>query len=191
MILTFVFINNFIFTYFLGICPFVGASKEMLPAVGTGMALTFIMTVTTLLCWLINRFILIPLGAVFLQTLFFLLIAVSFVQILEMMMKKFTPLLFQALGIFFPMLTANCAVLGIALIAVKGNYTATESVVAGFSAGGGFLLAIVLMAAIREKMNMEWIPKPFRGEPIAFISAGLIALAFMAFDKVLLKNMIG
>ncbi len=191
IIITFVFINNFILTQFLGLCPFIGVSRQMEPAVGMGFAVIFVMSLASLITWMIYTWILIPLGIAYLQTITFILVIAALVQLVEMTIQKTAPPLYKALGIYLPLITTNCAVLGIALIAVRSNYNAMESFVAGFSAGVGFMLALVLMASIREKLDTEWVPKPFRGVPIAFVTAGLMALAFMAFDKALLRNLIG
>jgi len=191
IIITFVFINNFIFTQFLGLCPFIGVSRRIDSAVGMGFAVIFVMSIASLVTWLIYNLALIPLNLAFLQTITFILVIAALVQLVEMIIQKISPALYKALGIYLPLITTNCAVLGIALIAVRKNYNVFESFVAGFAAGVGFLLAIFLMSSIREKLDTEWVPKPFRGVPIAFVTAGLMALAFMAFDMGLLKNLIG
>ena len=191
IIITFVFINNFILTQFLGLCPFIGVSKNLESAVGMGFAVTFVMSLASLATWAVYHLILIPLDLAFLQTVTFILVIASLVQLVEMVVQRISPPLYKALGIYLPLITTNCAVLGIALIAVRSSYNAGESFVAGFSAGLGFLLAILLMSTIREKLDREWVPKPFRGVPIAFITGGLMALAFMAFDKALLRNLVG
>ncbi|MAG13309.1 MAG: electron transport complex subunit RsxA [Spirochaetales bacterium] len=191
IIITFVFINNFILTQFLGLCPFIGVSKNVESAVGMGFAVTFVMSIASLATWAIQKFILLPFGLVFLQTITFILVIATLVQLVEMIIQKISPPLYKALGIYLPLITTNCAVLGIALIAVRSDYNAFESFVAGFAAGLGFLLAILLMSTIREKLDSEWVPKPFRGVPISFITGGLMAMAFMAFDIALLRNLIG
>jgi len=191
IIITFVFINNFILTQFLGLCPFIGVSKNVESATGMGFAVIFVMALASITTWAIYNFVLIPLHIEFLQTITFILVIAALVQFVEMVIQKVSPPLYKALGIYLPLITTNCAVLGIALINVRSEYNALESFVAGIAAGVGFLLAIVLMSTIREKLNNEWIPKYFRGIPIAFITGGLMALAFMAFDKALLNNLIG
>jgi len=191
IIITFVFVNNFILTQFLGLCPFIGVSKNVDSAVGMGFAVTFVMSLASLTTWAIYHLVLVPLNLVFLQTITFILVIAALVQLVEMVVQKISPPLYKALGIFLPLITTNCAVLGIALIAVRNNYNPLESFVAGFAAGIGFLVAILLMSTIRERLDYQWIPKPFRGTPIAFITGGLMALAFMAFDKALLINLIG
>ncbi len=191
ILITFIFINNFILTQFLGLCPFIGVSKNIESAVGMGFAVTFVMSIASLTTWAIQSFILVPLNIEFLQTITFILVIASLVQFVELVIQNISPALYKALGIYLPLITTNCAVLGIAIISVQNKYNALESFVAGFAAGLGFLLAILLMSAIRTKLDSEWIPKPFRGIPIAFVTGGLMALAFMAFDKALLTNLIG
>lgn len=191
IIITYVFISNFILSQFLGLCPFIGVSRRMDSAVGMGFAVIFVMSLASLATWAVYRLILVPLRLEYLQTIGFILIIASLVQFVEMVVQKISPPLYKALGIYLPLITTNCAVLGIALLAVRSEYNALESVVAGISAGLGFLLAIVLMSSIRERLDMEWVPRPFRGVPIAFVTAGLMALGFMAFDKALLNNLIG
>ncbi len=191
IIITFVFINNFILNQFLGLCPFIGVSKNIESAVGMGFAVTFVMAIASLTTWVVYTWILVPLNITFLQTITFILVIAALVQFVEMVIQNISPALYKALGIYLPLITTNCAVLGIAFISVQKRYNALESFVAGFAAGLGFLLAILLMSAIRTKLDFEWIPKPFRGIPIAFVTGGLMALAFMAFDKALLTNLIG
>jgi electron transport complex protein RnfA len=191
IIITFVFINNFILAQFLGLCPFIGVSRNTDSAVGMGFAVIFVMSMASLATWAVYRLILVPLHIEYLQTISFILIIAALVQLVEMVIMKISPPLYKALGIYLPLITTNCAVLGIALIAVRSDYNAMESFVAGIAAGIGFLLAIVVMSTIRERLDKEWVPKPFRGVPISFITAGLMALAFMAFDKALLKNLLG
>jgi electron transport complex protein RnfA len=191
IIITFVFINNFILSQFLGLCPFIGVSRKTDSAIGMGFAVIFVMSMASLATWAVYRLILVPLKIEYLQTISFILIIAALVQLVEMVIIRISPPLYKALGIYLPLITTNCAVLGIALIAVRSDYNALESFVAGIAAGLGFLLAIVVMSTIRERLDQEWVPKPFRGVPIAFITAGLMALAFMAFDKALLKNLLG
>jgi len=191
ILITYIFVSNFILTQFLGLCPFIGVSKNLESAVGMGFAVTFVTSLAALTTWAIHNLILIPLNIEFLQTITFILVIASLVQLVEMVIQKISPPLYKALGIYLPLITTNCAVMGIALISVRSGYNALESFVAGFSAGIGFLLAIVLMSAIREKLDREWVPRPLKGVPIAFITGGLMALAFMAFDKALLNNLVG
>ena len=191
ILITYIFINNFILNQFMGMCPFIGVSKDYESAIGMGFAVTFVTSVASLTTWCIQHFLLVPFGLTYLQTITFILVIAALVQFVEMVVRKVSPSLYKSLGIFLPLITTNCAVLGIAIIAVGKNYNAIESFVAGFAAGLGFLLAIVLMSCIREKMADTDIPKPFKGVPIAFITASLMALAFMAFDAALLNNLIG
>lgn len=189
ILLTFVFINNFILVQFLGLCPFIGVSKSSANAIGMGVSVTFVTTVASVVTWAVYYFLLVPMHLEYLQTLTFILVIASLVQLLEMVIQKISPALYQALGIYLPLITTNCAVLGIAIINITHNYNMMESFTAGFAAGAGFTLAIVLMSNIREKLDLMPVRRAFRGMPIAFISAGLMALSFMAFDKALLTNL--
>jgi H+/Na+-translocating ferredoxin:NAD+ oxidoreductase subunit A len=191
ILITFIFINNFILTQFLGLCPFIGVSKNTESAIGMGFAVIFVMGISSIVTWLLYNYILVPFQIEYLQTITFILVIASLVQFVEMVVQKISPQLYKALGIFLPLITTNCAVLGIALINITNKYNALESFVAGIAAGIGFLLAILLMSNIREKLDLIRVPKPIQGIPIAFISGGLMALAFMAFDKALLTNLLG
>ena len=177
-----ILINNFIFSQFLGICPFMGVSKKMDTAAGMGMAVIFVMGLAAAMSWLINEFLLIPLGLEYLQTLAYILVIASLVQFVEMFLKKGMPSLYSALGIYLPLITTNCAVLGAVLINTQNNYNLIESIVYGVTGGIGFLIAIVLFASIREKLRFAEYPKAFEGFPIALVTAGLLALAFMGFS---------
>ena len=177
-----ILINNFIFSQFLGICPFMGVSKKMDTAAGMGMAVIFVMGLAAAMSWLINEFLLMPLGLGYLQTLAYILVIASLVQFVEMFLKKGMPSLYSALGIYLPLITTNCAVLGAVLINTQNNYNFIESVVYGVTGGIGFLIAIVLFASIREKLRFADYPKAFEGFPIALVTAGLLALAFMGFS---------
>jgi H+/Na+-translocating ferredoxin:NAD+ oxidoreductase subunit A len=191
IIITYVFISNLILTQFLGMCPFIGVSKNVESAVGMGFAVTFVMAIASVTTWAIQYFILVPFHIEFLQTITFILVIASLVQFVEMVIQKVAPPLYKALGIFLPLITTNCAVLGIALLVVRGGYNAMESFIGGIAAGFGFLLAILIMSTIRERLDTERVPKYIKGVPVAFITGGLMALAFMAFDKALLKNLLG
>ena len=177
-----ILVENFIFSQFLGICPFMGVSKKMDTAAGMGMAVIFVMGLAAAMSWLINEFLLIPLGLEYLQTLAYILVIASLVQFVEMFLKKGMPSLYSALGIYLPLITTNCAVLGAVLINTQNNYNFIESVVYGVTGGIGFLIAIVLFASIREKLRFADYPKAFEGFPIALVTAGLLALAFMGFS---------
>ena len=171
--------NNFIFSQFLGCCPFLGVSKKVDTAVGMGVAVTFVMGLASAVCFVVNRFILIPLDLAYMQTVAFILVIASLVQFIEMFLQKSMPSLYTALGVYLPLITTNCAVLGVVLLNVQNNYNFIESVVYGITGGLGFLLAIVLFASIRERLVFADYPKCWDGFPIALITAGLMALAFM------------
>ena len=177
-----ILINNFIFSQFLGICPFMGVSKKMDTAAGMGMAVIFVMGLASAMCWVINEFILMPLELGYLQTLAYILVIAALVQFVEMFLKKGMPSLYSALGIYLPLITTNCAVLGVVLLNTQNNYNFIESVVYGVTGGIGFLIAIVLFASIREKLRFAEYPKSFEGFPIALVTAALLALAFMGFS---------
>ena len=177
-----ILINNFIFSQFLGICPFMGVSKKMDTAAGMGMAVIFVMGLASAICWVINEFILMPLDLGYLQTLAYILVIAALVQFVEMFLKKGMPSLYSALGIYLPLITTNCAVLGAVLINTQNHYNFIESLVYGVTGGIGFLIAIVLFASIREKLRFTEYPKSFEGFPIALVTAGLLALAFMGFS---------
>ncbi|MCC8122935.1 MAG: electron transport complex subunit RsxA [Oscillospiraceae bacterium] len=174
--------NNFIFAQFLGICPFMGVSKRVETASGMGMAVIFVMGVASAVCWPINKFILEPYGLGFMQTVAFILIIAGLVQFIEMFLQKSMPSLYEALGIYLPLITTNCAVLGVVLQNTQNSYDFITSVVYGVTGGIGFLVAIVLFASVRERMEFSESPKAFEGFPIALVAAGLIALAFMGFS---------
>ena len=174
--------NNFIFSQFLGICPFLGVSKKVDTAVGMGVAVTFVMGLASAITWLVNTFILVPLNLGYMQTVAFILVIASLVQFIEMFLQKAMPSLYTALGVYLPLITTNCAVLGVALLNIQNNYNFISSVVYGITGGLGFLLAIVLFASIRERLVFADYPKNWDGFPIALVTAGLMALAFMGFS---------
>ena len=174
--------NNFIFSQFLGICPFLGVSKKVDTAVGMGFAVIFVMGLASAITWAVNRFILIPFDLGYMQTVAFILVIASLVQFIEMFLQKAVPSLYTALGVYLPLITTNCAVLGVALLNVQNNYGFISSVVYGITGGVGFLVAIVLFASIRERLVFADYPKSFEGFPIALVTAGLMALAFMGFS---------
>ena len=174
--------NNFIFSQFLGICPFLGVSKKVDTAVGMGIAVTFVMGLASAITWLVNTFILIPFDLGYMQTVAFSLVIAALVQFIEMFLQKSMPSLYTALGVYLPLITTNCAVLGVALLNIQNNYNFISSVVYGITGGLGFLLAIVLFASIRERLVFADYPKSFEGFPIALVTAGLMALAFMGFS---------
>ena len=174
--------NNFIFSQFLGCCPFLGVSKKVDTAVGMGVAVTFVMGLASAVCFVVNKYILIPLDLAYMQTVAFILVIASLVQFIEMFLQKAMPALYTALGVYLPLITTNCAVLGVVPLNVQNGYNFIESVVYGITGGLGFLLAIVLFASIRERLVFADYPKCWDGFPIALITAGLMALAFMGFS---------
>ena len=178
-----ILVNNFIFAQFLGICPFMGVSKKVDTALGMGVAVIFVMGVASAVCWPINNYILIPNKLVFMQTVTYILVIASLVQFVEMFLQKAVPTLYQALGVYLPLITTNCAVLGVVLQNTQNSYDFITSVVYGITGGIGFLIAIVLFASVRERLDVTMeCPKAFEGFPIALITAGLLALAFMGFS---------
>ena len=174
--------NNFIFSQFLGICPFLGVSKKVDTAVGMGIAVTFVMGLASAITWVVNEFILVKFDLMYMQTVAFILVIAALVQFIEMFLQKSMPSLYTALGVYLPLITTNCAVLGVALLNIQESYNFIESVVYGITGGIGFLLAIVLFASIRERLVFAEYPKCFDGFPIALVTAGLMALAFMGFS---------
>ena len=180
--ITAILIENFIFVKFLGCCPFLGVSKKMDTALGMGLAVIFVMTVASAVTYVVNEYILVKLNIEYMQTVAFILVIASLVQFVEMLLMKMMPALYQALGIFLPLITTNCAVLGVALLNITNKLSFLGSVIYGFSAGVGFTLAIVLFASVRERPELSECPKSFEGFPIALISASLLAMAFMGFQ---------
>ena len=174
--------QNFILVKFYGICPFMGVSKKIDTALGMGMAVTFVMALASAACWLVNEFLLMPLNLGYMQTVAFILVIASIVQVVEMFLKKAVPALYKALGVFLPLITTNCAVLGVVLVNVQEGYGFLLSVINGAAGGLGFTLAIVLFASIRERVDKAEAPESFRGYPLALIAAGFLALAFMGFS---------
>lgn len=174
--------NNFIFSQFLGICPFLGVSKKVDTAVGMGIAVTFVMGLASAVCYAVNEFVLVRFGLEYMQTVTFILVIASLVQFVEMFLQKSMPSLYTALGVYLPLITTNCAVLGVVLLNVQNNYNFISSVVYGITGGLGFLLAIVLFAGVRERNVFADCPKCFEGFPIALVTAGLMALSFMGFS---------
>ena len=181
IIISAIFVNNIVLAQFLGICPFMGVSGKISTAAGMGMAVTFVMTISTIVTYLIFTYILQPLGIEYMQTIVYILVIASLVQMVEIILKKVSPSLYQALGVFLPLITTNCAILGVALLVVQKNYNMAESVVFAASTALGFALAMVVFAGLREQMEFAAIPKAMKGVPIALITAGLLAMAFMGF----------
>ena len=190
ILVTFVFVNNLVFYYVLGICPVLGLAENKPASVGLGIAMTVSMTVAALLTWVVRAVILDPLDLHILTTVLFVIVVVGVNQALHLLLRRGAPRLYDLFGAQLPLVATNCAVLGIALIATRAEYSALESLVAGFSAGLGFFLALRVMGAILDKLSREWVPRALQGPPIMFISTALVALAFMAFDRALLSNII-
>lgn len=176
-----VLVNNVVLVKFLGLCPFMGVSKRLDSALGMGMATTFVLTLTAVASWALERYLLQPLGLGFLRILTFILVIAAVVQFTEMVVRKTSPLLYQALGIFLPLITTNCAVLGVALLNVQQQYDFVHSLLFGFGSAVGFTLVMVLFAGIRERLVLMAVPAAFAGTPIAFVTAGILSLAFMGF----------
>ena len=181
ILLSAILTENYILVKFYGICPFMGVSKKIDTALGMGMAVTFVMALASAACWAVNL-VLVALEAEYMQTVAFILVIASIVQVVEMFLKKRVPALYKALGVFLPLITTNCAVLGVALVNVQAGYDFLQSVINGAAGGLGFTLAIVLFASIRERVDKTDCPQAFKGFPITLISAGLLALAFMGFS---------
>ena len=177
-----ILVNNFIVAQFLGICPFMGVSKKIETASGMGLAVIFVMGLASAICWPINELILVPMGLTFMQTVTYILVIASLVQFVEMFLQKAMPSLYEALGVYLPLITTNCAVLGVTLQNAQKSYNFGESLTYGITGGVGFLLAIVLFASVRERMEFAKCPKCFEGFPIALVAASLISLAFMGFS---------
>ena len=182
IVLSAIFINNFIFSQFLGCCPFLGCSSKIDTAAGMGLAVIFVMGLASAICWIVNEYILVTLHLEFLQTIAYILVIAVLVQFVEMFLKKSVPSLYSALGIYLPLITTNCAVLGVVLLNTQYSFNFLQSVVYGVTGGAGFMLAICLMASVREKIEFADYPESFNGFPIALVTAGLIALAFMGFS---------
>ena len=178
-----IFVNNIVLNQFLGICPFLGVSKKISTAVGMSGAVLFVLTLAVLVTWLIQNYVLNALGLQFLQTITFILVIASLVQMVEIILKKVSPSLFQALGIFLPLITTNCAVLGVAILTIQKDFNLMEGVVFAIAHAIGFGLALVIFSGIREHLDLMEVPKGMRGIPIALISAGILALAFMGFSN--------
>lgn len=205
IIITAVFINNFVFARFLGTCPYLGVSKKLDSALGMGMAVIFVLVMASAVTWIAFNYLLQPTTSIFkylfashqapdltfLRTIVFILVIASLVQFVEMVIQKFSPTLYKALGIYLPLITTNCIILAVAILNVSPdpqyNFNFIESIIHGFSAGVGFMLALILMAGIRERLELAPVPAPLRGVPIAFIMAGLMAIAFLGFSGLKIK----
>ncbi|MEG1616561.1 MAG: electron transport complex subunit RsxA [Bacteroidales bacterium] len=181
MFIAAVFVNNIVLAQFLGICPFLGVSKKTSTAAGMGMAVTFVMTIATIVTYLLQKYVLDAFGLGFMQTISFILVIAALVQMVEIMLKKVSPSLYQALGVFLPLITTNCAILGVAISVIQKDFNLVQSVVYAVSTAIGFTLAMVLFAGIREQLALANVPKEMKGTPIALLVAGLLAMAFMGF----------
>ncbi len=179
-----IFVNNIVLSQFLGICPFLGVSKKIDTAVGMGGALAFVLTLATIITWLVQKYVLDPFGLGYLQTLSFILVIAALVQMVEIILKKVSPALYQALGIFLPLITTNCAVLGVAILVIQKDFNLLHSVVYAFSTALGFALALIVFAGIREQQALVRIPKGMQGMAIVLVTASLLSLAFMGFSGV-------
>ena len=179
-----IFVNNIIFSQFLGICPFLGVSKKVDTAIGMSAAVAFVMTLATIVTYLVQVYVLNPNGLGYLQTLSFILVIAALVQMVEIILKKVSPALYQALGIFLPLITTNCAVLGVAILVIQKEFSLLQSVVYAFSTAIGFALALILFAGIREQLALVKVPKGMQGTAIVLVTAGLLSLAFMGFSGV-------
>lgn len=176
-----IFVNNIVLAQFLGICPFLGVSKKIETSLGMSAAVAFVLTLATIVTWLVQKFVLEAFGLEYLQTIAFILVIASLVQMVEIVLKKVSPALYQALGIFLPLITTNCAVLGVALTNVQDEYNFLQSVLAGFGTAVGYTIAIVLLAGIRARLDESAMPRPLRGAPVVLLAAALMSIAFMGF----------
>ncbi len=181
---TAIFVNNIVLAQFLGICPFLGVSKKIDSALGMGTAVTFVMTIATIVTYLLQSYLLNPFGLQFMQTIVFILVIAALVQMLEIVMKKVSPALYQSLGVFLPLITTNCTILGVAIMVIQKDFSLLESVVFAISTAIGFTLALTLFAGIREQLSLNNVPKAMKGAPIALVAAGLLAMAFMGFSGI-------
>ena len=182
IIISSIFVNNIVLSQFLGICPFLGVSNKVSTSLGMGAAVTFVLAIASTVAYLIQYYILVPLNITYMQTIVFILVIAALVQMVEIILKKVSPALYQALGIFLPLITTNCAVLGVAILLVQKEYNLGEAVVYAVSVAIGFTLALVLFAGLRERLELENVPKAMKGVPIALITAGILAMAFMGFS---------
>ncbi|MBO7186019.1 MAG: electron transport complex subunit RsxA [Alistipes sp.] len=180
-----IFVNNVVLSQFLGICPFLGVSSKVETSLGMGMAVTFVMALSSVVTWCLQTYVLNPFGIGYMQTIAFILVIAALVQMVEIVLKKVSPALYQALGIFLPLITTNCAVLGVAIITIQKEFDLLTGVIYSVSTALGFALALVLFAGIRERLDVEDVPQGMRGVPIALITAGLLAMAFMGFANLL------
>ena len=181
IIITAIFVNNILLSQFLGICPFIGVSNKISTSLGMSGAIMFVMTIATISTWLIYNYLLLPFGIEFMQTISFILVIAALVQMVEIILKKISPALYQALGVYLPLITTNCAILGVALLVIQKDYDLIRSVVFSVSTSAGYALALIIFAGIREQFELAEIPQGLKGVPIALITAGILAMAFMGF----------
>lgn len=179
-----VFVNNIVLSQFLGICPFLGVSKKVETAMGMSAAVTFVLTIATIVTFLIQKFVLDQFGLGFMQTISFILVIAALVQMVEIVLKKVSPSLYQALGVFLPLITTNCAILGVAILVIQKEYNLMQSIVFAISTAIGFGLALIIFAGIREQLSMTHVPRAMEGTPLALVTAGLLAMAFMGFSGI-------
>ncbi|MDO4695384.1 electron transport complex subunit RsxA [Porphyromonas sp.] len=177
-----IFVNNVVFSQFLGICPFLGVSKKLSTAVGMSAAVAFVLTLATLVTFAIQKFVLDPYGLSFMQTISYILVIASLVQMVEIVLKKVSPALYQALGVFLPLITTNCCILGVAILVIQKDYNLASSIIYALSTAVGYALALIIFAVIREQLAMTKVPKSLAGTPIALITAGILAMSFMGFS---------
>jgi electron transport complex protein RnfA len=182
IIISAIFVNNVVFAQFLGICPFLGVSNKVTTSTGMGAAVVFVITIASVVAYILQYYVLVPLEIEYMQTIVFILVIAALVQMVEIVLKKVSPALYQALGIFLPLITTNCAVLGVAILLVAKEYNLLQSVTFAFSTAVGFALALVIFAGIRERLDLEDVPRGLKGTPIALITAGILAMAFMGFS---------
>ena len=182
--ITAIFVNNIVLSQFLGICPFLGVSKKVETAMGMGAAVAFVLTLSTIVTYVIQKFVLEPAGLGYLQTIAFILVIAALVQMVEIILKKVSPALYQALGVFLPLITTNCCILGVAILVIQNHYDLLTGLIYAFSTAIGFALALIIFAGIREQLNLVNIPKGMNGTSIALVTAGLLAMAFMGFSGV-------
>jgi len=184
IIIVAIFVNNVVFSQFLGICPFLGVSKKVDTAIGMGVAVTFVLTIATIVTFLLQKGILEPFGLEYLQTISFILVIAALVQMVEIVLKKISPALYQALGVYLPLITTNCVILGVAILVIQKDYNLLESVIYAVATAIGYAMALIIFSSIREQMAITKIPKAMQGIPIALITAGIIAMAFMGFSGI-------
>ncbi|MCE5178887.1 MAG: electron transport complex subunit RsxA [Porphyromonadaceae bacterium] len=184
IIIVAIFVNNVVFSQFLGICPFLGVSKKVDTAIGMGLAVTFVLTIATIVTFLLQKGILEPFGLEYLQTITFILVIAALVQMVEIVLKKISPALYQALGVFLPLITTNCVILGVAILVIQKDYSLLESVIYAVATALGYAMALIIFSSIREQMALTKIPKAMEGIPIALITAGIIAMSFMGFSGI-------